>query len=123
MDLKILSWNVRGLNSQNHQTQLMDVISSNNVCVCGVLESHITAPNITKICNKVFRRWDWTSNMSFCPNWIRIIVGWDPQVVELIVVSKDDQVMHCLVKPQNGQQEFFCSFLYGHVKAPRRRPL
>ncbi|XP_076946627.1 uncharacterized protein LOC143618217 [Bidens hawaiensis] len=123
MDLKIAAWNVRGLVNRNKQDLVKELMASQNLSVCCILESHTTSSNIRGICDKVFRGWEWMSNMAHCTNWVRIIVGWDPRAVDIMNINQTDQAMHCLVKPKIGHHQFLTSFVYGHVKAPRRRPL
>lgn len=34
-----------------------------------------------------------------------------------------DQVINCFIKIRGSNLQFYCSFVYGHVKAPKRKPL
>jgi len=52
-----------------------------------------------------------------------VIIGWNPSIVDLLVINHSDQVVNCLISSKNGKYKFFCSFIYGHVRASRRRPL
>ncbi|GKC83567.1 RNA-directed DNA polymerase, eukaryota, reverse transcriptase zinc-binding domain protein, partial [Tanacetum coccineum] len=41
---------------------------------------------LDKLCRKVFRNWHWTSNVAVCTKVSRIILGWNPDVVNVVVV-------------------------------------
>ncbi|GJX04521.1 hypothetical protein Tco_0190437 [Tanacetum coccineum] len=58
------------------------------------MESHVDINALSTVCSKVFRDWDWTSNANLCNKGCRIIVGWDAQVVDLLVLAQMDQVLH-----------------------------
>lgn len=53
----------------------------------------------------------------------RIWGCWDPTLVDLIVVSKSDQVIHCAVTEKHSQEFFFCSIVYAHNEKEERRSL
>nr|GEW07753.1 reverse transcriptase domain, reverse transcriptase zinc-binding domain protein [Tanacetum cinerariifolium] len=52
----------------------------------------------------VFRLWDWTFNASLCDKGCRIIVGWNIDVVDLMVIAQTDQAMHVKVIHKNTKQ-------------------
>lgn len=95
--ISLASWNIRGLNRAPKQNEVQQVINENKLCICAILESHVHISNLERICSRVFRRWSWTSNSSRSAIGSRIILGWDPDRVDLMVLSFSDQVMHCQV--------------------------
>nr|GEU30804.1 hypothetical protein [Tanacetum cinerariifolium] len=64
--INIASWNVRGMNFSPKQSEIRHVISENSLSICAILESHVVESNLVKICSRVFRHWDWTSNGGSC---------------------------------------------------------
>ncbi|GJZ25328.1 RNA-directed DNA polymerase, eukaryota, reverse transcriptase zinc-binding domain protein [Tanacetum coccineum] len=98
-------------------------VSNDNYGLCGLLETHVKKKNLAKICNRVLGNWDWVSNNSSCVNGTRIIIGWDPNVVNVMVLDQDSQVVHCYVEPINGGSCFFCSFVYAAIHTVDRRSL
>ncbi|GJU73617.1 RNA-directed DNA polymerase, eukaryota, reverse transcriptase zinc-binding domain protein [Tanacetum coccineum] len=60
--------------------------------VCAILESHVDISSLSKVCSKVFRSWDWTSNASLCSKGYRIILGWNLDIVNVVA----DLEMHKL---------------------------
>ncbi|GJW40181.1 hypothetical protein Tco_0066026 [Tanacetum coccineum] len=79
----IASWNIRGLNFSPKQREVKQVIFENQLSVCAILESHVSDSNLEKLCSRVFRHWEWTSNSLSCTKGSRIIVGWNRNDVDL----------------------------------------
>ncbi|GJX36326.1 hypothetical protein Tco_0247883 [Tanacetum coccineum] len=64
-----------------------------------LLMYNLASWNIRGLCVKVFKKWQWTSNVLMCTKGSPIILGWDPDVVNVIVISCDAQVMPwCLLR-------------------------
>lgn len=121
MLVQIATWNVRGLNKASNQTQVTDLIKSSGISVCGLLETHLYSNNLSRVCNSIFGQWRWVSNHDVSQGGTRIVVGWDPSTVNVMVLHQHYQVMHCFIEPINGQEGFFCSFIYAyHRMVPRR---
>lgn len=121
--LRVVSWNVRGLNNSIHQQEVLKLINDGSCSIIGILESHLKKKKLDQIGSKVFGRWEWTSNSSDCPGATRIIIGWNPSDVNIMVLNFDAQVIHCLVKPINATKEFYLSIVYAHNRTSGRRPL
>nr|GEY75933.1 hypothetical protein [Tanacetum cinerariifolium] len=54
-------------------------------------------PSDQRLCSKVFKQWQWTSNGLMCSNGSHIVLGWNSDIVNVVVVSFDAQVMHICV--------------------------
>lgn len=121
--ISMASWNIRGMNHVPKQNDVQQVVRENNLCVCAVLESHIHFSKLQKICSRVFTRWNWVSNVNHCAGGSRIILGWDPQLVDLMILSSSDQVIHCQVCVRADQKSFFYSFIYAGNNYMHRREL
>ncbi|GJT42647.1 hypothetical protein Tco_0951362 [Tanacetum coccineum] len=65
----------------------------------------------------------WMSNGAVCVKGSRIILGWNPDVVNDIVISFDDQVMHMCVHFKADKKDLFCSWIYAHNRYQQRRGL
>ncbi|GKA75354.1 zinc knuckle CX2CX4HX4C containing protein [Tanacetum coccineum] len=94
-----------------------------DVYVCAILESHVDISALSKVCTKVFRTWDWTSNANLCSKGCRIIVGWNLEVVDVLVVNITSQVMHVKITHRETKGEIFCSFVYAANLPIERRKL
>nr|GEY84353.1 hypothetical protein [Tanacetum cinerariifolium] len=101
------AWNVRGLNNTPNQDQVIQLLREDNFSLCGLLETHVKKKNLSRICNRVLGNWDWASNISSCIGGMRIIVGWDPSSVHVMVLEQSSQVLRCFVEPVNGDPSFF----------------
>jgi hypothetical protein len=53
----------------------------------------------------------------------RIILGWNTDDVDLIVISQNDQVIHTCIRIKCEKKEFFYSFIYAHSRYTRHRDL
>nr|GEX91090.1 RNA-directed DNA polymerase, eukaryota, reverse transcriptase zinc-binding domain protein [Tanacetum cinerariifolium] len=56
--------------------------------------------------------WDWTSNANSSPTGCRIIVGWNVENVDLMVVSQSNQALHVKILHKAMAKMYFCSFIY-----------
>ncbi|KAI3704112.1 hypothetical protein L1987_74325 [Smallanthus sonchifolius] len=75
---------------------LMRLINMHGISICGILESHLKPDNIQVVCRKLFKGWNWITNMVYCDSWVRIIISWDPCVTDMMAIEQNDQAMHCL---------------------------
>ncbi|GJZ16451.1 hypothetical protein Tco_0552128 [Tanacetum coccineum] len=100
-----------------------NVMLENNLCLCAILESHVANSNLQSLCSKVFKQWSWTSNGLACTKGSRIILGWNPDIVKVSVITFDDQVLHTCVYFKDDKKELFCSFVYAHNNYIKRRSL
>ncbi|GJY25759.1 putative RNA-directed DNA polymerase [Tanacetum coccineum] len=91
--------------------------------MCVVLESHVRDSNLQRLCSHVFGHWDWTSNGAWCHKGTRIIMGWNRNDVDVVVIDQDDQVIHTRIWLKKDKKEVFCSFIYAHNKYTQRRSL
>ncbi|XP_022015025.1 uncharacterized protein LOC110914543 [Helianthus annuus] len=57
-------------------------------------ESNVDVSKLVNVCQKVFRNWNWTSNGGLCSRGTRIILGWNPDMVDIMILSQSDQVIH-----------------------------
>ncbi|GJR80293.1 putative RNA-directed DNA polymerase [Tanacetum coccineum] len=119
----IATWNIRGLNHVLKQTKVQQVVNENRLSVCAILESHVDISSLSKVCSKVFRSWDWTSNANLCSKGCRIILGWNLEVVNVVVVSQTSQVMHVKIIHKVSGKQLFCSFIYASNNPVTRRIL
>ncbi|XP_021996209.1 uncharacterized protein LOC110893406 [Helianthus annuus] len=99
------------------------MLSENKVSVCAILETHVEVANLDRVCKNVFRGWSWTSNGGVCQRGTRIILGWDSDVVDVMILSQTDQVIHSQIWSKADNSSIFCSFVYAKNKYQERRSL
>ncbi|GJV15630.1 putative RNA-directed DNA polymerase [Tanacetum coccineum] len=75
------------------------------------------------MCKLVFRHWEWSSNGMWCNKGTRIIIGWNHNDVDVMVLHQDDQVIHTRIRLKRENKEVFCSFIYAHNEYQQRRTL
>ncbi|GJX00799.1 hypothetical protein Tco_0184712 [Tanacetum coccineum] len=88
------------------------VVNENNLSVCAILESHVDVAIVYDTFKKVCSMWKWTSNGSLCSKGSRIILGWNDDIVDVMIMAQTNQVMH--VQLWND--------LVGHTGLMRNRP-
>ncbi|XP_022019073.1 uncharacterized protein LOC110919103 [Helianthus annuus] len=89
----------------------------------GDTESHVEVSKLSKVCNRVFRQWEWTSNGGVCNRGTRIIIGWNSDLVDLMVLAQTDQVVHVKLKSIALDTRVFVSFVYAKNTYQERRDL
>ncbi|GKD29436.1 RNA-directed DNA polymerase, eukaryota, reverse transcriptase zinc-binding domain protein [Tanacetum coccineum] len=117
----IASCNIRGLNRTPKQTEVCQVINDNLLNVCAILESHVDIGKLERVCNKVFVKWKWASNSRFCTKGSRIIIGWNDNVVDVVVLSCTSQAIHTQVMHKADSKVMFCTFVYASNSYETRR--
>nr|GFC31769.1 RNA-directed DNA polymerase, eukaryota, reverse transcriptase zinc-binding domain protein [Tanacetum cinerariifolium] len=108
----VASWNIRGLNRIPKKKEVRQVVNENNLSVCAILESHVDVAAVYDTCKKVCSRWKWTSNRSICSKGSRIIVGWNDDLVDVMIMAQTNQVMHVQVNTHADNKTLFRSFVY-----------
>nr|GEW31330.1 hypothetical protein [Tanacetum cinerariifolium] len=117
----LAAWNIRGLNCAPKQSEVRQVVNENQLSMCAILESHVDIATLSNICSKVFRSWDWTSNGRLCDTGCRIIIGWNMDVVDMVVVSQSSQAMHVQIQHKLTNSILHCLFIYaGNLPTVRR---
>ncbi|GJZ66116.1 hypothetical protein Tco_0622812 [Tanacetum coccineum] len=121
LTVSIAAWNIRGLNRTPKQSEVRRVVSENQLSACAILESHVDISLLSDVCSRVFKSWEWTSNANLCTKGCRIILGWNIDVVNIMVLSQSNQAMHVKIIHKATSKIMFCSFIYaGNLPAERR---
>jgi len=119
----ISSWNIRGLNRSLKQSEVRYMIEEHHLNLCAILESHVDVSSVYNVCKSICKKWSWTSNGKMCTKGTRIIVGWNTDVVDLMVLSQSNQAMHVQVTYKLDKKSLFCSFIYADNNYIQRRVL
>ena len=94
MNIKIASWNIRGMTDTSKQDEVKMLISENNLSMCAVIETRLIKKVVKKVCDNVYGNWTWVSNSVESCKGCRIVVGWDTGVIEASLIASMGQVMH-----------------------------
>ncbi|XP_022019083.1 uncharacterized protein LOC110919113 [Helianthus annuus] len=103
--------------------EVRQAVKDYNLSLCAILESHVDIGKPDKVCKSVFRNWDWTSNGAKCVKGIRIIIGWNPAIFDVVVLDQSDQVMHLQLIFKLDKRMVFCSIVYAANYYVSRRSL
>ncbi|GKD26082.1 RNA-directed DNA polymerase, eukaryota, reverse transcriptase zinc-binding domain protein [Tanacetum coccineum] len=91
--------------------------------VFSLIETHVRAPKLKNVCDKIFGQWDWISNVAQCNGGCRITVGWNSEVVQVVLMHSTRQMMLCLIENIQSHNKMYCSFIYAGNKGMDRRAL
>nr|GEV00594.1 hypothetical protein [Tanacetum cinerariifolium] len=108
-------------NIENDVAHAKNVSNDDNFSLCSLLETHVKKKKLVSIYSRVLGRWEWASNNVSSNGGTRIIVGWHPNCVNVMIMKHFAQAIHCFVEPLNGDLSFHCSFVYAHIRTVDRR--
>ncbi|KAJ9561655.1 hypothetical protein OSB04_006815 [Centaurea solstitialis] len=121
--VKILTWNIRGLNTALKQNEVRDLIKEKGVNICAILETHVRGDGLGNVCTRVFGRWQWVSNYVHSDSGTRIIIGWDEALFDLMVFDMSDQYVNCQIKVRGSDSAFLITFVYAANQGRARQCL
>ncbi|KAK4380971.1 hypothetical protein Sango_3012900 [Sesamum angolense] len=120
--MRIGFWNVRGFNRPLKHNGVAHLIKNNQLCLLGILETKLTTSAIARIINRTFPGWCQTNNFDVIVGG-RILIIWNPAVIDLVPEDISPQMIHCRVKNKSSQLSFYISFIYGLYTVVHRRSM
>ncbi|XP_020243133.1 uncharacterized protein LOC109821354 [Asparagus officinalis] len=83
-----------------------------------LLETKVKGSNLSITAKKIEKNWQWLSNVGNTGK-ARILVMWDPCILDVQVVKFSEQHISCSVKSVDGKFDCFISSIYGfnHLEA------
>lgn len=123
MDLRIGTWNVRGMGTSDKQKEVAKLIVEEKLHVCTVIETRLKSSKLVKACDAAFGSWNWISNIQHSRKGCRIAIGWNSDVVFLRNLHMTDQTMLCIIEIANSNTSCFVSFIYVENGGNDRREL
>lgn len=112
-------WNVRGLNKDNHQLEVVNFIKVNKLSFVSLFETKVKHNNSITTAKKIKRNWKWWFNYDHHYNG-RVWVGWDASVWEISLCSSSAQHISVLVKFLEKQINFMVTFVYAYNEGSDR---
>ncbi|XP_062102958.1 uncharacterized protein LOC133813947 [Humulus lupulus] len=109
---RIMSSNVRGLNTHHKQSEVKKLISYYKVRLIGLLETRVKAHKLGALYLHMFSSWCFTLNNAW-NNGGRIVVAWNPTMFSVSIIKCSSQLIHLLVRPFDKGNGFYVSFVYG----------
>ncbi|KAL0415992.1 UNVERIFIED_CONTAM: hypothetical protein Slati_3431100 [Sesamum latifolium] len=92
--MKVGFWNVRGFNRPLKQNGVAHLIKNNHLCLLGILETKLDASAVPRIMHRSFPGLCQTNNFDTIAGE-RILVIWNPAVIDLSPEDISPQVIHC----------------------------
>lgn len=121
--MKIASWNVQGFNGPHTQNAVVRLVKRHSIDVISILETKIEElEDLHHILVKKFGGWRATHNFDLISGG-RIVVCWNSQVVNLQVVQRHEQYIHCSLGCRRTQVNIQLTFVYGLYSVVAHRPL
>ncbi|KAL0305149.1 UNVERIFIED_CONTAM: hypothetical protein Scaly_2995500 [Sesamum calycinum] len=87
-----------------------------------ILETKLAATAIPRIINRLFPGWCQANNFDAIAGG-RILIIWNPTVIDLYSEDISPQVIHCRVTNKSSQLSFYISFTYGLYTVVNRRSM
>lgn len=116
------TWNIRGFHRPLKQNGIVHLIHSQNVDVCGILETKCNRSMVRRFVENKLNGWSFDDNFDTIAGG-RILLVWNPLKVEVNVVQKHPQSIHCIVKCKISSISFRSSIVYAHNTLVQRRLL
>ncbi|PWA97296.1 RNA-directed DNA polymerase, eukaryota, Reverse transcriptase zinc-binding domain protein [Artemisia annua] len=120
MDMKIATWNIRGLSNPDKQKEVKKFIAEENLQMCAILETHI---KYKKVGDNIFGNWDYVINVEDNNKGCRIMVGWNQNMVDVRMINKSRQSLLLLVETIGQRKSFFYTIVYASNSGIERRRL
>lgn len=120
--MKLGAWNVRGLKGRLTKDGVVDLLKQHRVSLFGVFETKLSIPNLNLFFNNRLGSWNFAHNFDIADNG-RMVVLWDSNKVDCVVLGIEPQCIHCRVVCKVSQQAFLCTFIYGFYSPAKRKPI
>ncbi|GJY20303.1 RNA-directed DNA polymerase, eukaryota, reverse transcriptase zinc-binding domain protein [Tanacetum coccineum] len=100
------------------QDEIKLLISKNELCMLAVIETRLIKKVVKLVCNNIFGHWNYYTNFVDSNKGCRIVVGWDQDNIDALLLSSSDQVMHFEVKLLHDKRSFLSLLFmaYEHSK-------
>lgn len=108
MDLKIFSWNCRGLSNPHTMDHIQDIMKNKRPNFLCLVETKTTTPRTLYFCAILNHCWDWVVIPS---NGLsgRILVIWNLLVGNVTAVVVSRLVLHLVLSSSNKTWAFLCN--------------
>ncbi|GJZ46414.1 RNA-directed DNA polymerase, eukaryota, reverse transcriptase zinc-binding domain protein [Tanacetum coccineum] len=123
MDFKMAVWNIRGINNELKQKDVVNMLRDEKLQFCAFIETHLKTKSIEKVGNRVFGNWNWCSNVHHSPTSCRIMMGWNTNMIRTMVITMSNQTILCCVETIPAKIKLFCSIIYASNNGIERRKL
>ncbi|XP_060960884.1 uncharacterized protein LOC133031410 [Cannabis sativa] len=109
---KVISWNVRGINSQQKQLNVKQFIALQKADLVGLLETRVKSSKLGDLYQRMFQGWCFTTNLAWHKGG-RIIMAWNHLLFNITIIKCTSQMIHSHIETLNNRYKFFITFVYG----------
>ena len=120
--IKLVAWNIRGLNDPLKQKELRSVVRVHSLSIVCILETRVKASNMDRICTSILHGWGFLHNYDHALLG-RIWVCWNTSVVSIDAIHCIDQAILCYITVLKDNNSFLCSAIYASNNQIDRRVL
>lgn len=117
----VSSWNVRGLNDNDHQIAVREELKRIKSDLILLLETKVKRKNLSAVMTRVWPCAPYISNHDFNPSG-RVVVAWNPQILDVEPVEMNDPYIHFNVHV-GGMIVSEITAVYAHNDELMRKPL
>ncbi|XP_020243302.1 uncharacterized protein LOC109821533 [Asparagus officinalis] len=110
--MNLTFWNVRGLNKSSKKHLIKHHLYQYKSSFIALLETKIRETKISYTAQKIARNWKWTSNVRNAGK-ARIIIMWDPDILEVQPIDSSEQHIKSRVQSVDGRINCVISAIYG----------
>nr|TKS07524.1 hypothetical protein D5086_0000112890 [Populus alba] len=89
-------WNVRGLNSPLKQHEVVGLMKSKKLDVCGLLKTKLSSVNVARMHKLRLKAWQFVSNADYAA-YAGIVVFWNPDTVKVEMLHSSAQGIHVMI--------------------------
>nr|GEU89886.1 histidine kinase 3 [Tanacetum cinerariifolium] len=112
-----------GISNELRQNDAQKFIQEEKVQMCAFIETHLKTKNIVKVGNKVFGDWNWESNIQQTPTSCRIMLGWNPRLLRVMLIDITKQDILCTVELIPNKIRFYYTIVYASNNGMEKRSL
>lgn len=120
--MKLITWNIRGLNKAARQKEVKWFLTSNKVYIIAILEHKIKKLNADQVTRRIAPGWKYMDNYEQSSKG-RIWILWDPSEIECKEMCKTDQLIHTSVYVKRLDTQFNFTVVYGLHKIEHKKCL
>ncbi|XP_060178324.1 uncharacterized protein LOC132608297 [Lycium barbarum] len=91
--MKVITWNIRGINKLYKHRELKVFIKENKVGVIAIVEHRVKEIRADKLIKKLVPGWSWCNNYNSCLKG-RIWTLWNPNLVDFHMLHEHGQLIH-----------------------------
>lgn len=91
--MKLITWNVRGLNKLYKQKEMNEFLTVNKVSIIAIIEHRVTEQASKKIVDRIAPLWKWSNNYNTGKRG-RIWILWNPNIVSFQLETVHTQYIY-----------------------------